>query len=130
MNDGADAGEGVPDCLACGTCCFSTLERYVPVTGDDYARLGEERAERLVHWIGNRAYLRLEDGHCAALVVDASSGRFVCSTYDTRPAICRELERGSAACRGEIATKGERPLTALRAAQRARGASAQQRKPI
>ena len=24
----------LPECLACGTCCFSTLERYVPVAGD------------------------------------------------------------------------------------------------
>ena len=120
----------VRECLACGTCCFSTLERYVPVTGDDYTRLGEEAAERLVHWIGNRAYLRIEDGHCAALTIDPEGRRFVCSTYETRPAICRELERGSPACRGEIATKGERPLLALGRAQRLRGASAQQRKPI
>lgn len=130
MSEEEPAERPVPECLACGTCCFSTLERYVPVTGDDYLRLGEEEAERLVHWIGNRAYLRIEDGHCAALVVHAESGSFVCSTYETRPAICRELERGSSACRGEIATKGERPLLALGRGQRLRGASAQQRKPI
>jgi hypothetical protein len=35
-----------PECLACGTCCFSNLEMYVRVSGDDHARLAE-RAEEL-----------------------------------------------------------------------------------
>ena len=110
-----NAAEPVPECLACGTCCFSTLERYVPVSGDDYTRLGEH-AEGLVNWIGNRAYLRMEDGRCAALRIDArgDGGRFVCSAYEVRPEICRELERGSPACAGERATKADRPVAALR----------------
>jgi Fe-S-cluster containining protein len=102
----------IPECLACGTCCFSQLETYVRVSGDDHARLGE-RADELVWFDGNRAYLRMVDGHCAALQIDAGSGRFVCSAYETRPQVCRDLERGSAACAGEIETKGERPLLAL-----------------
>jgi Fe-S-cluster containining protein len=102
----------VPECLACGTCCFSTLERYVPVDGDDYARLGDT-AEDHVRWIGNRAYLRMTENHCAALVVDAVSRRFVCSIYERRPRICRDLERGSPACEGEREAKGDRPRLAL-----------------
>jgi Fe-S-cluster containining protein len=105
-----------PECLACGACCFSTLPTYARVDGDDHARLGED-AERLVAWIGNRAYLRLEDGRCAALAIDARDGRFVCTVYDRRPRVCRELERGSPACEGERASKGERPLVALRRAR-------------
>jgi Fe-S-cluster containining protein len=101
--------DDVPECLSCGTCCFSTLERYVRVTGDDYERLGD-RAESLTQFIGNRAYLRMEDGHCAALRVEA--GRFVCTAYDARPAVCRDLERGSPECLGEIATKRDRSLVA------------------
>ena len=27
-------------CLHCGVCCFSRLETYVRVTGDDWTRLG------------------------------------------------------------------------------------------
>jgi Fe-S-cluster containining protein len=101
-------------CLACGTCCFSTLERYVPVTGDDHARLGE-RAEELTRFIGNRAFMRIKGGHCAALVIDAHATRYACSVYEHRPDVCRELTRGSRECLGEIATKSERPLLALAA---------------
>ena len=122
-----------PACLACGTCCFSTLERYVPVSGDDHARLGDD-AERLVHWVENRAYLRLEDGHCAALAIEAEGGRFVCTVYGRRPKVCRDLERGSPECAGELEAKGGRPPQALLALQRlavrGAGASSQQRKPI
>src|SRR4051812_21772198 len=102
-----------PECLACGACCFSTLPRFVRVTGDDHARLGE-RAEELVLFIEHRAYMRLTDGHCAALHVDGVSGQFVCSVYAERPALCRELDRGGPACKGERATKESRPLLALR----------------
>jgi Fe-S-cluster containining protein len=100
------------ECLTCGACCFSDLPTYVRVTGDDHARLGE-RAEDLTIFSGNRAYMRLVDGHCAALEVEADTGLFRCTVYADRPAICRELARGSGACEGEIATKGERPRLAL-----------------
>jgi Fe-S-cluster containining protein len=102
----------LPECTACGVCCFSTLERYIEVKGDDYERLGDD-AERLVHFIGNRAYLRIVDGHCAALAVDVEGRRFWCTVYDQRPATCRGLERGSPACAGERATKGLRPARSL-----------------
>jgi Fe-S-cluster containining protein len=101
----------VPECQACGTCCFSSLETYVRVTGDDYARLGD-RAEALAGFVGNRAYMRMEDGHCAALRIEAE--RFVCSAYDVRPDVCRDLARGSRECAGEIATKRPRTLVRLR----------------
>ena len=102
----------VPECLACGVCCFSQLETYVRVSGDDHARLGA-RSDELVTFDGHRAYMRMVDGHCAALLVE-SSGQLVCSAYDTRPQTCRDLARGSGACLGEIATKRERPLIALK----------------
>jgi hypothetical protein len=84
----------------------------VRVSGDDHARLGE-RADELVWFDGNRAYMRMIDGHCATLRVDKSSGELFCSAYATRPQTCRDLARGSGACRGEIATKQDRPLLAL-----------------
>jgi len=102
----------VPECLACGVCCFSRLETYVRVTGDDHERLGDRAAE-LVWFDGNRAYMRMVDGHCAALRVDKGYGELVCSTYETRPQTCRDLARGAGACLGEIATKRSRPLLAL-----------------
>jgi Fe-S-cluster containining protein len=103
----------VPECLRCGTCCFSASDAYVRVSGEDFARLGE-RAAALVAWSGNRAYMRMRDGRCAALRVAA--GAFVCTVYERRPRICRDLERGSPECEGEIAAKGDRPLRVLRGA--------------
>ncbi|MEY4513042.1 MAG: hypothetical protein RLZZ450_5164 [Pseudomonadota bacterium] len=97
-----------PPCLRCGACCFSSLVSYVRVSGDDYTRLGEH-AEPLTSFLGNRCYMRMTDGHCAALVVDAE-GSFVCSVYEQRPDICRELARESSQCEAERAQKAERPL--------------------
>jgi len=102
------SGEPEKACLACGTCCFSRLNEYARVHGADHARLAE-RAEELTIFIGNRCYMRMHQGHCAALVVDAMSGVFFCSVYDSRPNVCRELVRGSPACAGELVNKGDRP---------------------
>lgn len=100
-----------PPCLECGTCCFSDAETSVRVTGDDYARLGGS-AEDLVQFIGNRAYMRLVDGHCAALRIE-TSGRFACTVYENRPDACREVERGSPQCAGELWTKAGRATARL-----------------
>jgi len=100
------------DCRSCGVCCFSRLEAYVRVTGEDWARL-EPNADRLAHFIGNRAFLRMTDGHCAALEIrrrpDGQSDHF-CTIYEQRPQICRDLARGSPECLGEIATKAMRSV--------------------
>jgi hypothetical protein len=104
----------VPECLACGTCCFSRDERYVRVTGEDWARLGED-AERVAHFVGHRAFMRMNatDGCCGALAIDVAAGRFFCTIYEVRPTACRDLARGSAECAGERATKAGRPAAAL-----------------
>ena len=47
------------DCTRCGACCFSGSPRHARVTGDDHERLGDD-AERLVAWIGNLAFMRIE----------------------------------------------------------------------
>jgi Fe-S-cluster containining protein len=84
----------------------------VRVTGHDHSRLAE-RADELVWFDGNRAYLRMTRGHCAALLVEPESGRLVCDVYETRPDVCRDLQRASPACLGERHAKAERPLLAL-----------------
>jgi uncharacterized protein len=112
----------VPECTACGTCCFSTLPEYVRVFGYDWDRL-DERARAYTHFLGNRCYLRLDEGHCAALVIDPGRDggpRFVCAIYEVRPDACRALERGGGACRGERHEKGERPLLAVESLLRGR----------
>jgi uncharacterized protein len=102
-----------PACLACGACCFSRLSNYVRVSGADHARIGG-RVDELTHFDGNRCYMNMHNGHCAALVIDPGTGGFVCSIYEARPNTCRDLERGSAACQAEAHEKGERPLLVLR----------------
>ena len=87
------------------------------VSGSDWARLGP-KAETLAHFIGNRAFMRMHAGHCAALKVDRDgTGRvgFFCTIYDDRPQPCRDLDRGSPECQGELALKGVlvRQLTGL-----------------
>jgi len=90
----------------------------VRVTGDDWSRLGDD-AERVAYFAGwgNEAFMRMTDGHCAALTVrKVTTGagenaekvtEFFCTLYERRPQICRDLARGSPECAGERATKVE-----------------------
>ncbi len=107
-----EAAEELPECLSCGACCFADLPHYVRVSGDDYARLGED-AERLTTWRENQAFMRMEAGHCAALALRPGAAPFACTVYERRPAICRQLERGSPACRAERHAKSTRALHVL-----------------
>ena len=78
------------------------------VSGDDWTRLGDA-AERVAHFVGNRAYMRMSDGHCAALErrhAEDGAAEFFCAIYERRPQICRDLARGSPECDGERAMKG------------------------
>lgn len=98
------------DCTRCGVCCFSTLETYVRITGEDWAVLWPE-SERIAHFIGHRAYMKMEAGHCAALLIRPGNNgpEYFCTVYERRPAICRELGRGSPECEAERVLKGDRP---------------------
>lgn len=82
---------------------MSRSPRHAPVTGEDWSRLGDD-AERWTIWIGNRAFMRIEGGRCAALG-RGPDRRFACGIYERRPAICRDLARGSPACEAEIIRK-------------------------
>ncbi|RXK54588.1 YkgJ family cysteine cluster protein [Oleiharenicola lentus] len=98
-----------PDCLRCGACCHSPAERFVRVTGADWARLGDA-AERVAHFIGrgHEAYMKMTAGHCIALEIrptDDGAPEYFCTLYDRRPQICRDLARGSPECAGERTVK-------------------------
>jgi Fe-S-cluster containining protein len=78
------------------------------VTGPDWTRLGDT-AERLAHFIGHRAYMKMTDGHCAALSLRATPAgepEYFCTVYENRPQICRDLARGSPECEGERSRLG------------------------
>ena len=99
-----------PVCLTCGACCFSQLPTYVQVSGDDWSRLGEQ-AEKVAHFIGIRAYMKMEAGHCSALAIRRSAGgvaEYFCTIYDRRPQVCRDLARGSPQCQAELEQKAAR----------------------
>lgn len=108
----ATTAEVAPACLECGSCCFSKLANYVRVDGADHALIGDQ-VDELTVFDGNRCYMRMSEGHCAALVLNTATHRLVCSIYGSRPAVCRDLERGSPACRAEIHEKGQRPPALL-----------------
>jgi uncharacterized protein len=68
-------------------------------------------AERVAHFIGHRAFMRMANGHCAALSMrrtPAGEPDFFCTIYEQRPQVCRDLARGSPQCEGERAIKGSR----------------------
>lgn len=80
------------------------------LTGADWERLGAD-ADRVAHFIGNRAYLKMHQGRCVALdlrMTDDGAREFFCTVYATRPQVCRDLGRGSPECEGERALKAER----------------------
>lgn len=110
----------VPACIECGCCCFSANPRYLSVAGVDHERLGDD-AERLTHFVGNRVYMKMTEGHCAALVYEAKAREYLCSVYERRPDVCRWLERGSGQCRAERHEKIDRPLTLARKSPSASG---------
>ncbi len=102
-----DVARASADCQRCGVCCFSESHEYIWVTGYDWERLGPD-VDRLAHFIGNRAFMKMSDGHCGALAIERradGSRHFACTIYERRPEICRYLERGSPECLADLETK-------------------------
>jgi hypothetical protein len=80
----------------------------VPVDGNDYARLGAD-AEYWLKWKNNHAFMRMVEGHCAALQIESGEAgpQFVCAIYEQRPQTCRDLARGSPQCHADWSTKAD-----------------------
>ena len=76
------------------------------VSGDDHQRLGPD-AKQWITWQNNRAFMRMTEGHCAALKIQTNDHgtQFVCAIYDQRPQTCRDLARGSPQCEADWSTK-------------------------
>ncbi len=107
MQRRAPAADDLPECLACGACCFSSEADYLQVFEVDAARLGADCAALTVS-VGAARYVAMKDGHCAALSLELELGSTACTLYPRRPDVCRHLQRGSAQCRQAIA-RGRRP---------------------
>lgn len=98
------------DCLTCGVCCFSKSGTYVRVSESDLQRLGEDAHDFTRH-VGKQAYMRMDDGHCAAMAITKKRGEpavFFCTLYEKRPQVCRDLTRGKTACQTELHAKATR----------------------
>jgi hypothetical protein len=78
------------------------------VTGEDHARLGEYAYSHAV-FIEHRCYMRMREECCAALQILAC-GKFICSVYERRPEICREIVPGGPVCQAEKQAKASRAI--------------------
>ena len=70
------------DCQTCGACCYGP-EEYVAVIATDLCRMTPQVQGRYVRRVGERRYLKMVHGHCAAL--HARQGHFSCRMYAMRP---------------------------------------------
>lgn len=85
-------------CVGCGRCCHGPAN-YVQVFDEDLPLFTPEMLAKLVVLstvpvdqrpvgaTGKERFMRMENGHCAAL--DTRGGKFVCSIYAQRPILCR-----------------------------------------
>ena len=83
------------DCLSCGACCFGPTD-YVAVSGPDRDRMGPQLSGRYTVRRGDRIWLKMVHGHCAAL--RARQGHYSCRMYAERPTVCHIVEQGSREC--------------------------------
>jgi Fe-S-cluster containining protein len=81
-------------CLGCEACCCRLEVLLITDTGvpDRYIEVDK--------W-GGRRMARLDDGWCSAL----DRNTMLCSIYEKRPGICRELETGEYECLTERAAR-------------------------
>jgi Fe-S-cluster containining protein len=83
------------DCQRCGACCYGP-EEYVAVSEVDLMGMSRQMRARLVVRRGERRYLKMLHGHCAAL--RARQGHYSCRIYGARPRPCHVVEAGSREC--------------------------------
>jgi len=83
------------DCQRCGACCYGP-DAYVSVTDPDFDAMSRQTRARLVVRKGERRYLKMLHGHCAAL--RARQGHYSCRIYGERPLPCHTVAAGSREC--------------------------------
>lgn len=101
------------DCRDCSRCCFSTRADYIAIFAFDWDRMTAPARALTTNGPRGRRHMRFSNGHCEALVPDASGRRLHCSIYEERPDVCRALVRGTGDCREHYVEKAGRPDVAL-----------------
>ena len=76
----------LPPCVECGACCTFDDPRYAMLLEEDSERLLPED-HALTHWTAGRCFMRVVDGHCAAL--EQLDGMSWCTIYERRPQVTR-----------------------------------------
>jgi hypothetical protein len=78
---------------------------HIRLMPSDLERLGAlaDAGAGVVERHSSLPYLIMRDQHCAQLVTNGET--FACGIYDLRPAVCRDLDRGSPSCGAERAHK-------------------------
>lgn len=117
---GGDGAASLPHCIDCGRCCFAPDAEYIRVFAVDLERM-DARARGYTVDHGGRISMRMAEGRCAALVIDAGAGTFVCAIYEGRPDACRWLQRGSGVCLSDRREKAGATRVALDVLRTARG---------
>lgn len=109
----ADEGDaGLPHCIDCGCCCFSSDPEYIRVFGIDLERM-DARARAFTVDCNGRVAMRMAGGRCSALTIDPVARTYVCAVYEARPDVCRWLARASSVCLGDRVKKAAAPLIAV-----------------
>ncbi|MBN1472025.1 MAG: YkgJ family cysteine cluster protein [Syntrophaceae bacterium] len=89
-------------CLRCGKCCFVDMTAYAQK--EDFDRWRSEGRKDILNiimhhhlvWAGDRIVSSETGDHSRECPFLYSSGRsFLCSIYETRPAVCRNYIPGS-----------------------------------
>ena len=90
-------------CEGCGACCAHPSDRkWIEVTEDDALLISSELLQ-----LGDREPFAMKqrlDGGCICLGDDNR-----CLIYESRPAICRSVERGDSICLTSLSRIGGRP---------------------
>lgn len=106
---------GVFDCERCGACCVNSDENqaegypwYVEIDDPRSAltRVPALRAAFVVADPRGRPHLRLDAGGRCCALDGALGGAVRCAVYEHRPAGCRKVTAGDAACRRARAERG------------------------
>jgi len=102
-------------CLCCGKCCFVDLTAYAEK--EDFDRWRKENRQDILEMIESRHLIWAGDRMISSATGDyprecpflySSEGSFLCSIYETRPAVCRNYQPGTSELCPQWRIKGKK----------------------